>query len=127
MLMVNCCSRKNITNCDSLNPLLIASHLFRQLTPCPVGISTRQLKPHYQHSSGADPGGPRAPLTTKNEAPAPKFYKIEVPEWQFEALKNFFSQNFSLTSLGINSLHCTMYIYHEHCIMIFMHYRLIFE
>ena len=32
---------------------------------------------------GADPGGPRAPLTTKNEAPAPKFYKIEAPEWQF--------------------------------------------
>ena len=38
-------------------------------------------------SSGADPGGaPGArapPLTTKNEAPAPKFYKIEAPEWQF--------------------------------------------
>ena len=30
---------------------------------------------------GADPGG--APLTTKNEAPAPKFYKTEGPEWQF--------------------------------------------
>ena len=28
------------------------------------------------------PGGP-GPLTTKNEAPAPKFYKIEAPEWQF--------------------------------------------
>ena len=27
--------------------------------------------------------GARAPLTTKNEAPAPKFYKIEAPEWQF--------------------------------------------
>ena len=24
-----------------------------------------------------------APLTTKNEAPAPKFYKTEAPEWQF--------------------------------------------
>ena len=38
-------------------------------------------------NSGADPGGAlgdRAPLTTtKNEAPAPKFYKIEAPEWQF--------------------------------------------
>ena len=36
-------------------------------------------------SAGADPGGPRAraPPTTKNEAPAPKFYKIEAPEWQF--------------------------------------------
>ena len=36
--------------------------------------------------SGADPGGPRGPgppLTTKNEAPAPKFYKIEALEWQF--------------------------------------------
>ena len=30
-------------------------------------------------------GGPGAqtPLTTKNEAPAQKFYKIEAPEWQF--------------------------------------------
>ena len=27
--------------------------------------------------------GPGSPLTTKNEAPAPKFYKIEAPEWQF--------------------------------------------
>ena len=37
-------------------------------------------------TSGADPGGGRGsgtPLTTKNEAPAPKFYKIEAPEWQF--------------------------------------------
>ena len=32
-------------------------------------------------SAGADPGG--APPTTKNEAPAPKFYKTEAPEWQF--------------------------------------------
>ena len=35
---------------------------------------------------GADPGGPRGPgppRTTKNEAPAPKFYKTEAPEWQF--------------------------------------------
>ena len=33
---------------------------------------------------GADPGGARAPPpTTKNEAPAPKFYKTEAPEWQF--------------------------------------------
>ena len=29
------------------------------------------------------PGGPGPPLTTKNEAPAPKFYKTEAPEWQF--------------------------------------------
>ena len=28
-------------------------------------------------------GGLGPPLTTKNEAPAPKFYKIEAPEWQF--------------------------------------------
>ena len=34
-------------------------------------------------SAGADPGGPGSPLTTKNEAPAPKFYKIEATEWQF--------------------------------------------
>ena len=27
--------------------------------------------------------GAQAPPTTKNEAPAPKFYKIEAPEWQF--------------------------------------------
>ena len=27
--------------------------------------------------------GARAPLTTKNEAPAPKFYKTEAPQWQF--------------------------------------------
>ena len=36
--------------------------------------------------AGADPGGApgaRPPLTTKNEAPAPKFYKTEAPEWQF--------------------------------------------
>ena len=36
--------------------------------------------------TGADPGGPwgpGSPLITKNEAPAPKFYKIEAPEWQF--------------------------------------------
>ena len=38
------------------------------------------------HVTGADPGGPWGPgppLTTKNEAPAPKFYKTEAPEWQF--------------------------------------------
>ena len=28
-------------------------------------------------------GGGEPSLTTKNEAPAPKFYKIEAPEWQF--------------------------------------------
>ena len=34
---------------------------------------------------GADPGGAGGPgpPTTKNEAPAPKFYKTEAPEWQF--------------------------------------------
>ena len=43
---------------------------------------TRRFVPQ----TGADPGGApgaRAPLITKNEAPAPKFYKIEAPEWQF--------------------------------------------
>ena len=37
-------------------------------------------------NAGADPGGPWGPgppLITKNEAPAPKFYKIEAPESQF--------------------------------------------
>ena len=29
------------------------------------------------------PWGPEPPLTTKNEAPAPKFYITEAPEWQF--------------------------------------------
>ena len=33
--------------------------------------------------SRGGPGGPAPPLTTKNEAPAPKFYKTEAPEWQF--------------------------------------------
>ena len=32
----------------------------------------------FPAGAGADPGG--APPTTKNEAPAPKFYKIEAPE-----------------------------------------------
>ena len=30
-----------------------------------------------------DAGGPGPSLATKIEAPAPKFYKIEAPEWQF--------------------------------------------
>ena len=35
-------------------------------------------------SAGVDPGGgPGPPPITKNEAPAPKFYKIEAPERQF--------------------------------------------
>ena len=37
---------------------------------------------HNTPHTGADPGAP-PPLTTKNEAPAPKFYKTEAPEWQF--------------------------------------------
>ena len=40
----------------------------------------------YMNVAGVDPGGgpgDPGPLTTKNEAPAPKFYKIEAPEWQF--------------------------------------------
>ena len=47
---------------------------------CMISASVRS------HSSsrfpGADPGG-APPVTTKNEAPAPKFYKTEAPEWQF--------------------------------------------
>ena len=49
------------------------------ITKCDIIITKYNIMP------GADPGGPRGPgpLTTKNEAPAPKFYKIEAPEWQF--------------------------------------------
>ena len=38
------------------------------------------------HGVGDGRGGSRGgqgSLTTKNEAPAPKFYKIEAPVWQF--------------------------------------------
>ena len=42
------------------------------------------LRSHYLvGKAGADPGGglgAQAPLTTKSEAPAPKFYKIDAPE-----------------------------------------------
>ena len=34
-------------------------------------------------SRGGAPGARAPPLTTKNEAPAPKFYKTEAQEWQF--------------------------------------------
>ena len=37
---------------------------------------------YIRGGSRGGPGGP-GPPTTKNEAPAPKFYKIEAPEWQF--------------------------------------------
>ena len=37
---------------------------------------------YFIHITGADPGGP-GPPNHKNEAPAPKFYKTEAPEWQF--------------------------------------------
>ena len=40
-----------------------------------------KLITHYMNLQGQIPGA-RAPLTTKNEAPAPKFYKIEALEWQ---------------------------------------------
>ena len=36
----------------------------------------------YSDTSQLIQGG-APPLTTKNEAPAPKFYKTEAPEWQF--------------------------------------------
>ena len=49
-----------------------------------VSLLERILTPRLG-DSGADPGGGPGgpPLTTKNEAPAPKFYKTEAPEWQF--------------------------------------------
>ena len=37
----------------------------------------------FRGGSGGGPRRPGPPLITKNEAPAPKFYKIEAPEWQF--------------------------------------------
>ena len=38
----------------------------------------------FRGGSRGGPWGPGPPpLTTKNEAPAPKFYKTEAPEWQF--------------------------------------------
>ena len=40
--------------------------------------------PGYRGRSRGAPGA-QTPLTTKNEAPAPKFYKTEAPEWQFQA------------------------------------------
>ena len=40
-------------------------------------------KERQGESPGADPEGTPGPPDTKNEAPAPKFYKIEAPEWQF--------------------------------------------
>ena len=51
-------------------------------------IGDSSLNNEKGYMAGADPGGgPRGPgpppLTTKNEAPAPKFYKTEAPEWQF--------------------------------------------
>ena len=54
----------------------------RPLDP-PMSCDTRDTSKN-ESNAGADPGGPGPPpLTTKNEAPAPKFYKIEAPEWQF--------------------------------------------
>ena len=49
------------------------------------GVPVDSMELGYGVSRGGSrgPKGPRLPLTTKNEAPAPKFYKIEAPEWQF--------------------------------------------
>ena len=53
-------------------------------------IVTSHCHSHGGHTKGVPQGriqggprGPGPPLITKNEAPAPKFYKIEAPEWQF--------------------------------------------
>ena len=55
----------------------------RHALDCMEGDSMKAKISYFY--SGADPGGPRGlgPLTTKNGAPALKFYKIEAPEWQF--------------------------------------------
>ena len=43
----------------------------------------RPIKPEQGRIQGVPRGPGPPPLTTKNEAPAPKFYKTEAPEWQF--------------------------------------------
>ena len=48
-----------------------------------IMIHKCEMPPVYQGRIQGGPGGPGPPLTTKNEAPAPKFYKTEAPEWQF--------------------------------------------
>ena len=48
-----------------------------------IDAGTLQFSPSTQGRIQGGPGGPDPPLTTKNEAPAPKFYKTEAPEWQF--------------------------------------------
>ena len=42
-----------------------------------------RYKLHYTVNRGGSRGAGPPPLTTKNEAPAPKSYKIEASEWQF--------------------------------------------
>ena len=53
-----------------------------------LAICVENCRIVVKYVAGADPGGGARgpgtpPLTTKNEAPAPKFYKTEAPEWQF--------------------------------------------
>ena len=67
------------------NIIPVTSSAKHQPIPLPHLIGYRAYSPSSL-SPGADPGGApgaRTPLTTKNEAPAPKFYKIEAQEWQF--------------------------------------------
>ena len=53
-----------------------------------IGIAKANLLNMSIMVTGADPGGGPGgpgppPLTTKNEAPAPKFYKTEAPDGSF--------------------------------------------
>ena len=63
-----------MTNNDNLESNLLTSSLLKKTS----GLHAVTIL-----GTGADPGGPGPPPTTKNEAPAPKFYKTEAPEWQF--------------------------------------------
>ena len=60
----------------------ITYHIFPVYLPHQGNVKATLL---FNWVSGVDRGGggARASPTTKNEAPAPKFYKIEAPEWQF--------------------------------------------
>ena len=67
--------------------LMITIWVFVATCQLPIRQLSSFGKMSIIYISGVDPGGAlgaRAPpLTTKNEAPAPKFYKTEAPEWQF--------------------------------------------
>ena len=71
--------KEMMMNTDNLESSLQTSIL---LKICSVTSCTCQAV-DVEFLQGQIQGGPGPPLTTKNEAPAPKFYKTEAPEWQF--------------------------------------------